>query len=44
MAHRFSKEELDEQFEEFLREVCFRARSHPFSLLKYRRKVEYGRI
>lgn len=22
MAHRFSKEELDEQFEQFLKEVC----------------------
>lgn len=39
MAHRFSKEELDEQFEEFLKEVCFRARSRPFSLLKYGRKL-----
>uniref|UniRef100_A0A8C0ZGI1 Uncharacterized protein n=1 Tax=Cyanistes caeruleus TaxID=156563 RepID=A0A8C0ZGI1_CYACU len=28
MAYRFSKEELDEQFEEFLKEVCLRARSH----------------
>lgn len=34
MAHRFSKEELDEQFEEFLKEVCLRATSHPYSLLK----------
>lgn len=41
MAHRFSKEELDEQFEEFLKEVCLRARSHPFSPLKHRRKIEY---
>lgn len=41
MAHRFSKEELDEQFEEFLKEVCLRARSHPFSPLKHRRIIEY---
>lgn len=34
MAHRFSKEELDQQFEEFLKEVCLRPRSHPYSLLK----------
>lgn len=32
MAHRFSKEELDEQFEEFLKEVCLRTRSHACSL------------
>lgn len=35
MAHRFSKEELDAQFEEFLKEVCLRARSRPYSLLKW---------
>lgn len=43
MAHRFSKEELDEQFEEFLKEVCLRARSHPYSVLEMR-KTEYGRL
>lgn len=26
MAHRCTKEELDEQFEEFLKEVCFRTK------------------
>lgn len=43
MAHQFSKEELDEQFEEFLKEVCFRARSYPLSLLNTGGGIEYGR-